>query len=79
LIFQKAHKQGKAFGIGESLEEPGGEQSGQVAATRLRNRFLLRMLAHLHHNASVAREFRLVKSIVVSVGWVGGWIPQRSS
>ena len=67
-ILHKAHKQGKALGIGESLEEPGGEQSGQAAATRRHKRLLFRMLAHLHHNASVALEFQLVKPFVISRG-----------
>ena len=63
LIFRKAHKEGKALGIGESLEEPGGEQSGQAAATRRHARWFLFMLAYLHHDAIVSNESPLVKSL----------------
>jgi hypothetical protein len=62
-IFRKAHKQGKALGIGESLEEAGGEQLGQAAATGFCTRLISTTLAYLHHDANVAHEFPLVKTI----------------
>jgi len=67
-ILHKAHKQGKALGIGESLEEPGGEQSGQATATRRHARWFLFMLAYLHHDAIVSNESPLVKAIVIPRG-----------
>src|ERR1035441_9360314 len=77
-IFREAHKQGKALGIGESLEEAWGEQLGQAAATRRPNRLLFRMLAHLHHNASVVRKFQLVKPFAISRGAIWRLDSQRT-